>query len=339
MPQSGYIYILINPTLNGLVKIGKTSKTSEERAKELSSATGIPTQFMVAYDEFFEDIDLAESHVHEVLKNMGHHVFPNKEFFDIPLKEAIRVINETRKYFTNTFSSNTTSEEIFEEDEILISPYESILEEAYNYKYGSNGYFQDDYEALDFFEKAYNLGSGEACYELGYSYAHGEGCTQNKRTSLQYLKEGVKRNFPKCYILMYQIYKNLSENENANKCRNKILENLETSNDYNEYILFYQSLMDNLEYDDANKCLEIFFEKIKNINDTDRILILRSYLLNQSRNNQTINLQKIKPYLKDIIASFEKTIDERTKTENLDDPNVVSLLNRFRTIVNYLKKQ
>ncbi|MBS1516107.1 MAG: SEL1-like repeat protein [Bacteroidetes bacterium] len=308
MPQSGYIYILINPTLNGLVKIGKTSKTSEERAKELSSATGVPTQFIVAYDEFFDDIDLAENHVHEILKNMGHHVFPNKEFFDIPLKDAIGILNETRKYFTNIYNNLDSEENIIideYEDEVKNdsseNSYDSILEEAYKYKFGEDDYFQDDYEAFNLYEKAYKLGSGEACYELGYSYMNGEGCSKNERIALKFLKEGVKRNYLKCYLLMYQTYIDLNEEENA------------------------------------EKSINMLFDKIKDIDSIDRIYILQSYLFNQSRKNQVIDVNKIKPYLNELIIFFEKTITERMKTENLNNPNVVSLLDRFRTILNFLK--
>ena len=40
MSNPGFVYILINPSLGGLLKIGKTDHTPEERAKELSMATG-----------------------------------------------------------------------------------------------------------------------------------------------------------------------------------------------------------------------------------------------------------------------------------------------------------
>ena len=46
----GFVYILVNPAFPGYIKVGKTTKTPEERAKELSAATGVPTPFIVAYD-------------------------------------------------------------------------------------------------------------------------------------------------------------------------------------------------------------------------------------------------------------------------------------------------
>jgi hypothetical protein len=51
--DSGFIYVLINVSMDGLVKIGKTQRDPEKRAIELSSATGVPTPFIVAFEAFF----------------------------------------------------------------------------------------------------------------------------------------------------------------------------------------------------------------------------------------------------------------------------------------------
>ena len=48
----GYVYALINSSLIGLVKVGKTIKDPEIRAKEISSDTGVPTPFIVAFKVF-----------------------------------------------------------------------------------------------------------------------------------------------------------------------------------------------------------------------------------------------------------------------------------------------
>ncbi len=47
MSGNGYVYVLMNSSMRGLVKIGKTEREPEERAKELSASTGVPTPFMV----------------------------------------------------------------------------------------------------------------------------------------------------------------------------------------------------------------------------------------------------------------------------------------------------
>ncbi|MBA3017886.1 MAG: hypothetical protein FP811_07035, partial [Desulfobacteraceae bacterium] len=50
LKENGWIYILTNPSLQeNLIKIGKTSRTPEERAKELSAPTGVPAEFEIVY--------------------------------------------------------------------------------------------------------------------------------------------------------------------------------------------------------------------------------------------------------------------------------------------------
>ena len=53
--KQGYVYILINPSLKGLLKVGQTKKDPEERAKEISQGTGVPTPYIVAFKEEFND--------------------------------------------------------------------------------------------------------------------------------------------------------------------------------------------------------------------------------------------------------------------------------------------
>jgi len=50
----GYVYILINPSLPDLIKIGKSVRDPRKRARELST-TGVPAPFQVAFQTFSED--------------------------------------------------------------------------------------------------------------------------------------------------------------------------------------------------------------------------------------------------------------------------------------------
>ena len=89
----GYVYVMINPSLPNLVKIGKTSREPNERAKELSSATGVPTPFILVYYKPFRDCNLAESVVHHFFEEKGARVNGNREFFQVSPTEAIDLIN------------------------------------------------------------------------------------------------------------------------------------------------------------------------------------------------------------------------------------------------------
>ena len=91
MSTAGKIYILRNPYFqDSLVKIGKTSRISEARAKKLSKATGVPGPFEVLYEEDVFNVDLAEKLAHESLDT--YRTTPNREFFQLPLKIAVREV-------------------------------------------------------------------------------------------------------------------------------------------------------------------------------------------------------------------------------------------------------
>ncbi len=57
MATIGTIYVLVNPSIPGLVKVGKTTRSVDIRIKELSTVTGVPSQFILVYEETFKDVD------------------------------------------------------------------------------------------------------------------------------------------------------------------------------------------------------------------------------------------------------------------------------------------
>ena len=89
--QSGWIYALTNRSLNGLYKVGMTSKTPEDRAAELSAATASPTPFFVVYAKETDDIRTAENDVHNILSDFR--VSDNREFFKTSLFEVVKAID------------------------------------------------------------------------------------------------------------------------------------------------------------------------------------------------------------------------------------------------------
>lgn len=92
--RAGKIYILRNPYLkDAVVKIGRTSRVSEVRAKEISGSTGVPYEFEVLYEEDVLDSKLAEKVIHEKLS--GERINPHREFFRVPLKKAVKAVFET----------------------------------------------------------------------------------------------------------------------------------------------------------------------------------------------------------------------------------------------------
>ncbi len=96
MNNAGYIYVLLNPSMEGIAKIGKTKRNPAERVNELSSATGVPTPFTLVYKEYYNDCDKAEQIIHLLLENRGCRLVGNREFFNIPVYEAIKIIQGRR---------------------------------------------------------------------------------------------------------------------------------------------------------------------------------------------------------------------------------------------------
>lgn len=90
--SSGSVYVLANSSMPGLVKVGKTTRDPQERAAELSSATGLPTPFIVVYDHHFEDCSAAEQFAHAYLEARGYRVSDNREFFSAPTAEIVRAL-------------------------------------------------------------------------------------------------------------------------------------------------------------------------------------------------------------------------------------------------------
>ncbi|WP_310631557.1 GIY-YIG nuclease family protein [Paraburkholderia sp.] len=89
--SAGYVYILINSSMPGLIKIGRTFRDSRARARELQS-TGVPTAFEVAYEVFSEDYEALEQNLHEYLSEFR--VSGNREFFRYPIRMAIRCLQD-----------------------------------------------------------------------------------------------------------------------------------------------------------------------------------------------------------------------------------------------------
>jgi T5orf172 domain len=106
--NQGYVYVLINQSLKGMVKIGKTRKMPDDRAKELSSSTGVPTPFFVAYKIFVNDCDHAEKYIHNLLSSKGIRVSNNREFFHIALDEIIKLMIKVESVFpaSSVYSEN-----------------------------------------------------------------------------------------------------------------------------------------------------------------------------------------------------------------------------------------
>ena len=121
----GYVYALINSSLIGLVKVGKTVKDPEIRAKEISSDTGVPTPFIVAFKVFVSDCDAGELFLHSLLEIKGFRINQKREFFNAPLDVIISSMIELQNTsgFTvslnNNITKNIDTSEFITDDDFL----------------------------------------------------------------------------------------------------------------------------------------------------------------------------------------------------------------------------
>lgn len=83
--SKGYVYILSNEAMPGLLKIGKTTRDVNGRANELYQ-TGVPTPFKVEAQFATPDCDSLEARVHESLGEFR--LSPSREFFRVDLSRA-----------------------------------------------------------------------------------------------------------------------------------------------------------------------------------------------------------------------------------------------------------
>jgi hypothetical protein len=228
----GYIYVLVNSSMPGLLKVGKTSREPSERVAELSSATGVATPFIVAFEQWFADCDAAEDYVHTILEQKGVRQSKNREFFRAAPNEVIRVILEAANFLGGV--SPETSEIIQDDDFDLLSseeidddfgsscppavmPWDDLLKEADRHYLGYDGYIKDAQEALKLYKDAARLGSIRAYDDIGRCYLFGNNISQDWQKAFQYFKEGAKRGNYYCYSQLAYIFDINEDTENCLK--------------------------------------------------------------------------------------------------------------------------
>ena len=121
-PENGFIYVLSNPSMRGLLKIGFSIRNVNERVAELSSSTGIPSDFV--FEALFVSAAAKEDE-HRVHEALSAYRVGTKEFFRIRPSEAIRkmidVIGREPLEVRHAVSRKTGIEGVFAEAAANIS--------------------------------------------------------------------------------------------------------------------------------------------------------------------------------------------------------------------------
>ena len=94
-----YVYVLSNPSMPGLLKVGYSKNNPHKRVKQLDRSTSIPTGFKVEWSYPCYNAIQLEGEVHKVLDS--YRVNRGREFFRISLqevKETVERLGEKYNY-------------------------------------------------------------------------------------------------------------------------------------------------------------------------------------------------------------------------------------------------
>ena len=89
--SEGIVYVLTNPAMPGMVKIGKTTRDVSFRLADLYS-TGVPLPFECEYAALVKDVDETEKAFHIAFH--PNRVNPRREFFNIKSEQAIILLKQ-----------------------------------------------------------------------------------------------------------------------------------------------------------------------------------------------------------------------------------------------------
>jgi hypothetical protein len=89
---SEWVYVLSNPSFNGMLKIGYTKNAPELRSEQLYKGTGVPTPFKLEFAKQCLNGEMLERLTHKYLKR--DRVNNEREFFYTKLDDVVSTINK-----------------------------------------------------------------------------------------------------------------------------------------------------------------------------------------------------------------------------------------------------
>jgi len=249
MAEPGFVYVLMNPSMPGLLKIGRTNRSTYERLRELN-VTAVPTPFVLAYEALFDDSALAEEFVHAYLETRGHRVSRQREFFDAPLNLVVDAILAAQCRFPSGQFVGPPPVEVPEANHDSgygltqgHEPWAEVLWQAHICRFGFRGEIQDDRRAYRIYEQAAKLGAPDAFLELANMCQFGKGCNKNREESINWLRKGARIGVRWCWAELADVYSRSDPREldNSRKCLRRFFDKCDISglNDKQEQQFFF----------------------------------------------------------------------------------------------------
>jgi len=101
-----YIYVLNNPSVPGVCKIGYTTNTVYDRVRQINLATGVITPWYPVFVYKCPDGLMLEREIHTELELLGARLNPKREGFYISSQDAQALIERLgKKYQTNYYTN------------------------------------------------------------------------------------------------------------------------------------------------------------------------------------------------------------------------------------------
>ena len=101
----GFIYILNNPSLEGIVKIGATTKDPNDKCRELSSNPSIPTPFNIVYYLSSMNPFKVVGIVYEILDK--YTVDKSRDFFKVDVAQTVNLIEDIEKMLSTNYNASS----------------------------------------------------------------------------------------------------------------------------------------------------------------------------------------------------------------------------------------
>jgi hypothetical protein len=211
---SGYLYILTNPTIPGLAKVGKTTREPAERVAELSAATGVASPFVLLYQHPAADCDAAEAWVHEALSARGWRHASNREFFSAPPHEIVALIAQAAQQERPTERADAAGARPEANDAVSYvsnsdeaSEGEHLASLALQIMWGGEDTLADRPRGAKLLRQAADLGFIPACQAVGRWLLRGElGLKKDWPSAYRYLVRGVEADDIVCHALLAELF-------------------------------------------------------------------------------------------------------------------------------------
>lgn len=117
--SKGYVYVLSNEAMPGIVKIGMTTGSVEDRAQQLYQ-TGVPLPFKVEHEVMSPNCAAMESHAHGYFSHCR--VSSSREFFRCSVHDVIKLLDDVLREQVEELIEEYLPGHILVEDPMFVDP-------------------------------------------------------------------------------------------------------------------------------------------------------------------------------------------------------------------------